>query len=102
MQLSRSELGRRIGYQQIKKYENGASRPAASRLIQISRALEISVEGLFERVAARSASPNSSCALLAKPHSLRLMQAFNKVLQYKTRVAILELLETLAAPSSRT
>lgn len=48
--LSQTTLGERVGvtFQQIQKYENAATRVAASRLIRIARALDVPVGVLID------------------------------------------------------
>lgn len=48
--LSQDKLGRAVGltFQQIQKYERGANRVGASRLLQLSRALAVPVAYFFE------------------------------------------------------
>lgn len=43
--LSQEDLGKKIGvsFQQVQKYENGANRISASRLVQVSHVLGVSV-----------------------------------------------------------
>ena len=53
--MSQNELGRAIGvsFQQVQKYEAGATRIASSRLCQIARVLDQRVMDLLEGVAPR-------------------------------------------------
>ncbi len=48
--LSQDKLGRAVGltFQQIQKYERGANRIGASRLLQLSRALAVPIAYFFE------------------------------------------------------
>lgn len=50
MGISQTELGKSIGvtFQQVQKYERGANRIGASRLLMITTALSVSVHYLFE------------------------------------------------------
>lgn len=99
--LSQTELGTRIGvtFQQVQKYEKGANRVGASRLTQIADTLGVSIPALFD--GAQGAAPPlapgevSPRALLAKPHCLRLLLAFDKVEGDATRLAVLHLIESL-------
>jgi len=98
--LSQSELGQRIGvsFQQVQKYENGANRVGAGRLTQVADALEVPLLSLFGGTTTwPDRQPDQSPrALLAKPHSLRLLQGFDKLGSDATRSALLQLVETLA------
>jgi transcriptional regulator with XRE-family HTH domain len=99
--LSQTELGQRIGvtFQQVQKYEKGANRVGASRLTLIADVLQVPLPTLFDgagaagQVAASEATPRS---LLAKPQSLRLLQAFDRVKDDGTRMALLAVIECLA------
>jgi transcriptional regulator with XRE-family HTH domain len=48
--ISQDKLGRAVGltFQQIQKYERGANRVGASRLLQLSRALAVPIAYFFE------------------------------------------------------
>lgn len=50
--MSQTKLGEALGvsFQQIQKYENGSNRMGASRLVQVSRALGVSLETIFQDV----------------------------------------------------
>lgn len=97
--LSQGELGRRIGvtFQQVQKYEKGANRVGASRLTQIADVLGVPIPTLFDGApSVGQASPEQSPRyLLAKPHSLRLLQGFDKIDNDATRLAVLHLVESL-------
>lgn len=64
--LSQSDLAKEIGitFQQVQKYESGANRVAASRLWDISDALNVSVLSLFQDVAQNGDSPGTPLELL--------------------------------------
>ena len=99
--LSQGELGRQIGvtFQQVQKYEKGANRVGASRLTQIADVLSVPIPTLFDgapTVSQTQASPEQSPRfLLAKPHSLRLLQGFDRIDNDATRLAVLHLVESL-------
>ncbi len=104
--LSQGELGRRIGvtFQQVQKYEKGANRVGASRLTQIADVLGVPIPTLFEGAPSAGHTPpeQSPRYLLAKPHSLRLLQGFDKIDNDATRLAVLHLVESLIhTPSPR-
>ena len=102
--MSQTELGERIGvtFQQVQKYEKGANRVGASRLTMIADVLAVPLPTLFDGAAtAGQGSPEASPRhLLAKPHSLRLLQAFDKVRDDGTRMALLAMVECLAGTGS--
>jgi transcriptional regulator with XRE-family HTH domain len=98
--MSQTELGQRIGvtFQQVQKYEKGANRVGASRLTLIADVLGVPLPTLFDgaATAGQTAHDTSPRHLLAKPHSLRLLQAFDKVKDDGTRMALLAMVECLA------
>ena len=99
--FSQTELGRRIGvtFQQVQKYEKGANRVGASRLSQIAEVLNVPLVALFDgsstatQQGEREETPR---ALLANPHSLRLLQGFDKIGSDAARAALLALVDALA------
>jgi transcriptional regulator with XRE-family HTH domain len=106
--LSQGELGRRIGvtFQQVQKYEKGANRVGASRLTQIADVLGVPIPTLFDGAPTSpgQALPDQSQSpryLLAKPHSLRLLQGFDKIDNDATRLAVLHLVESLVQTPAR-
>jgi transcriptional regulator with XRE-family HTH domain len=98
--MSQTELGERIGvtFQQVQKYEKGANRVGASRLTMIADVLGVPLPTLFDgaATAGQVSHDTSPRHLLAKPHSLRLLQAFDKVKDDGTRMALLAMVECLA------
>ena len=103
--LTQSELADRVGitFQQIQKYENGANRVGASRLIQVAGALDVPLAVLFDGTASvsRGEPDSSGRALLAHPHALRLIQAFDQIPDGKRRAAVLLLVESIGAAQAR-
>jgi transcriptional regulator with XRE-family HTH domain len=103
--LSQTELGQRIGltFQQIQKYEKGANRVGASRLTQIADALRIPLGTLFDGrpTDARADHDLLPGALLADPHSLRLLQAFDTIGDKKRQTAILQLVDAVGGAVPR-
>ena len=99
--FSQTELGRRIGvtFQQVQKYEKGANRVGASRLSQIAEVLGVPLLALFDgsaTAAPQAESEDTPRALLANPHSLRLLQGFDRIGSEAARIALLELVDALA------
>jgi len=95
--LSQAELGKHLGVtlQQIQKYETGLNRVGASRLTQIAEALGVPLATLFnERPVASGRRPDILAqALLADPNTIRLLRAFHRISERKTRIAIVHLFE---------
>jgi len=106
--LTQTELGKHLGvtFQQIQKYENGANRVGAARLTQIAGALDVPLTTLFDgsRTAGRPGPDLSGRELLAHPHALRLVQAFHRIPDNRTRMSVLRLIDRIgeAQPTFRT
>jgi transcriptional regulator with XRE-family HTH domain len=103
--FSQTELGRRIGvtFQQVQKYEKGANRVGASRLSQIADTLGVSLVALFDGSTTATQhleSEDTPRALLANPHSLRLLQGFDRIGSDEARAALLQLVDALAAETA--
>lgn len=106
--MSQTDLAKQCGisFQQIQKYETGGNRIPASRLFDISRALETSVAFFFmglpgnfppETKANRSmrVSEQTSDDPLAKTDSLKLIKMYWDLPNDSQRDMIMNLLKTL-------
>ncbi|HLH92104.1 MAG TPA: helix-turn-helix transcriptional regulator [Xanthobacteraceae bacterium] len=97
--MSQTELGRHlsVSFQQIQKYEKGTNRVGASRMTQIATALGVSIPVLFDGAptAPHAAAMPTARALLAEPHALRLLQAFERIDNDTAKLAVLHLVESL-------
>jgi transcriptional regulator with XRE-family HTH domain len=100
--LSQAQLAKRLGltFQQVQKYEAGASRIASGRLVRIAQLLEVPVAALFEGVEG-IASSQAPFLLLAEPRSLRLAQAFAAIKNGALRLSIVVLVERVSAAVAR-
>ena len=103
--FSQTELGRQIGvtFQQVQKYERGANRVGASRLTRIADVLGVPLLALFDgstTVAQQPEADETPRALLANPHSLRLLQGFDRIGSDAARAALLQLVDALAEDAS--
>lgn len=103
--LSQTELGEGLGvtFQQIQKYEKGANRVGAGRLQQIADVLGMPIPALFDgaATAAHDSPVQTARSLLAKPHSLRLVQAFDKIKNDAAQLTILHLIESIGESAAR-
>ena len=97
---SQTALGRRVGvtFQQVQKYENGANRVGASRLLRIAGVLGVPLTTLFDG-AATAARPDQRSArtMLARPQSLRLLQAFDRIRDERIKSVVLAFVEGIVA-----
>ena len=98
--LSQLALAAAIGisFQQVQKYEKGANRVGAGRLVRIANALGVPVMALLAGVpgAARKTADATPVALIAKAQPLRLVQAFAAIEDRTVRRALLALTEGVA------
>jgi transcriptional regulator with XRE-family HTH domain len=96
--MSQERLAELLGitFQQVQKYEKGANRISASRLVQIAKALGIEVAYFFDGLSEAEASVES---LLSTKDVVHLAQAFGQVKNQDVRRAILELVRVSAGES---
>jgi transcriptional regulator with XRE-family HTH domain len=84
------------------KYEKGAIRVGAGRLRQIADVLRVPIPTLFDGApTAHRPAEQSARFLLAKPHALRLLLAFDKIKDEAARLAILHLIESIPRTEAR-
>ena len=96
--MSQTRLAEQIGvtFQQVQKYERGASRVGASRLSQIASVLGVSVGELFESSGVEPRGLNSPAHMLAKPGALRVLKAYARTTSPRVRLCIAKLVESIA------
>lgn len=106
--LSQGRLGDLIGvsFQQIQKYEKGANRVGASRLLQIADALEVPASFFFDDIpSARSISrlpgADGAAGFAITRESVELVRAFNAIPDRATRRRIVQLVRTIADSTAR-
>ncbi|MGA1805321.1 helix-turn-helix domain-containing protein [Rhizobium sp. HT1-10] len=100
--ISQELLSERLGitFQQVQKYEKGANRISASRMVMVCRALGCRIDDLFDGTEDVSLGSGADVALL--PSSARQSHASMKAgqlleaLPRKQRAAVLSLLRALA------
>ena len=110
--MSQGKLGKAIGlsFQQVQKYERGASRIGSSRLYDLSRVLNVPVSFFFEdmpaTVAACSPAQRRGMAEepvsyefdpMAKRETLVLVRAYYKIGDPTVRKRLFEMTKALAA-----
>ncbi len=103
--MSQERLAELLGvtFQQVQKYEKGVNRIAASRLFDISAALDVPVGRFFENIgASRSASGVAETRkdyvedALATPEGAQLMGLFAAIKSVKVRRRVVELVRALS------
>lgn len=99
--MSQEELAAALGvtFQQVQKYEKGANRIAASRLVDIAAALDLPIadffDGLQKPKQRTGAAPAGFDAALATPGALDLVKQFAAMRSPRLRRRVLELVEAM-------
>jgi transcriptional regulator with XRE-family HTH domain len=108
--ITQGDLGDKIGltFQQIQKYERGANRISASRLFEISRALDVPITFFFENIDFQNGVSTLAYHLheddevygeeldpLKRRDSLEFLQAFYAIQDEDVRKKIFDLVKTL-------
>ncbi|HRJ02672.1 MAG TPA: helix-turn-helix transcriptional regulator [Hyphomonas sp.] len=108
--MTQQELAGQVGvrFQQIQKYECGANRITASRLYDLSRAMNVSVQYFFDGMAAANPMPNAANDaeqmegdILSQKETLELVRAYYR-LGERPRKRLLELAKALEGDSTST
>lgn len=101
--ISQAVLAERIGvtFQQVQKYERGASRIGTSRLAQIASVLDVSVGGFFESSRTAPTGLNSPVHLLAEPGAWQVLKTYARMPSPRLRSCIAKLVESIADRSPR-
>ena len=101
--LSQSDLAERLGvsFQQVQKYERGANRVAASTLLAAAQALNVTVGWLVGEDVVPDAGDEEVFRALAKPGSMELLEAFNRIPDARSRHALVGLAREMADAAAR-
>lgn len=104
MNISQQSLGRELGvsFQQIQKYEKGASRISAGRLFQIAKALDISILYLYSDVLGRAGFAEEGANAPApgsNPQVRELNETFARIHDRTLRKQLIEIAKSLAEKS---
>ena len=114
--MTQTNLGDAIGltFQQVQKYENGANRISASRLFDLSRMFDVSVQFFFDdmptAVAASSPAQGGGKAKklpsyqpdpMATRETMELVRAYYKIKDAEIRKRLFEMVKALRAAMSR-
>jgi transcriptional regulator with XRE-family HTH domain len=111
--LSQEKLGDALGltFQQVQKYERGANRVGASRLHQLSRALDVPVSYFFDEMSDGDPSPPGPPAAddppaeadpMTRRETLELVRAYYRIRDPSVRRRVFELTKTLAKAEEET
>jgi transcriptional regulator with XRE-family HTH domain len=101
--MSQTELGTvlDVTFQQVQKYETGANRISAGRLQQIAEVLDVPVSYFYAGLD-DSALPRNlpviepELDLLQSAHAVRLVRAYSRITDRRTRLKLLKLAECIA------
>jgi transcriptional regulator with XRE-family HTH domain len=95
--ISQSELGDKLGvsFQQVQKYEKGVNRVGASRLQQISTALDVPPSFFYD--VDKKSREVDSLLFTDSSFSLRLLRAYTSISNEAVRRQMISLMETIAA-----
>ena len=96
--VSQTTLGQRLGvtFQQVQKYEQGANRVGAGRLIAIARALDVPVMTLLHGAGDGRPGAPPPVELIADRLPLRLVQSFAQISDRAVRRSLVKLVEDIA------
>jgi transcriptional regulator with XRE-family HTH domain len=97
--ISQGELAEHLGVtsQQVQKYERGANRVTAGRLLRLTDIFDIPLTTLFDGVnGLRASSGVSPVQLITDPRAFRLAQAYAQIGDTGLRGAIVALVEDIA------
>lgn len=103
LSISQTELAERLGltFQQIQKYERGANRVSCSRLVELSKALEVPIVYFFEDAGSDESRLFDQLDLGIIPEVRRLVSAFQKIENTQERRLAIALMESMVAGSDR-
>lgn len=104
--FSQSKLAAKLGitFQQIQKYEKGANRIGAGRLMEIAGALEVPITYFFAEIGSGANESNQApldVALLAIPGAIELLSNFAQIEDPALRKAVQDLARNLVLHSTR-
>src|SRR4051812_27936522 len=94
--LSQGDLAGEIGvtFQQLQKYEKGANRVSAGRLMRIAAALHVPVTAFYGGSQARASDRGFEC--LRSAGAVRLVRAYAGIAERAPKAALVALAEALA------
>jgi transcriptional regulator with XRE-family HTH domain len=97
--ITQETLGRALGvtFQQVQKYEKGANRVSAGRLLKIAEALQCNVMDFFEGVGSGMPGPGGTFSkFLATNDGVAIVEAMLKIKNRTLRRTVIDIAETLA------
>ncbi len=103
LSISQTELAERLGltFQQIQKYERGSNRVSCSRLVELSKALDVPIVYFFEDTGSDEGRLFDQLDLRIIPEVRRLVSAFQKIENTQERRLAIALMESMVRGSDR-
>jgi transcriptional regulator with XRE-family HTH domain len=103
LSISQTELAERLGltFQQIQKYERGSNRVSCSRLVELSKALDVPIVYFFEDTGSDEGRLFDQLNLRIIPEVRRLVSAFQKIENTQERRLAIALMESMVTGSDR-
>lgn len=103
LSISQTELAERLGltFQQIQKYERGSNRVSCSRLVELSKALDVPIVYFFEDTGSDEGRLFDQLDLRTIPEVRRLVSAFQKIENTQERRLAIALMESMVTGSDR-
>lgn len=101
--MSQEKLADALGltFQQVQKYEKGANRIGASRLLHIASILDVSIEFFFEGLPGLRCGGSAGNSVMAEfmtiPESDQLVQGFLRLKDGEARKRVADLVDWLAS-----
>lgn len=98
--MSQTQLGEKLGvtFQQIQKYEKGANRVGAGRLLKIAHTLKVPITAFYTDTKPHTGKL-SPLMLIAERDALRLVQSFQKITNKRLRNTIVGVVTAIADQS---
>ncbi len=100
--MNQSQLGKAVGitFQQVQKYENGASRISASKLYQFAHVLAVPVPFFFEGIEPNRHGDHQAARQEIEPpykrETLEFLRALLRITNLTVRKSLADLIFTLA------
>ena len=96
--LSQEKLGETLGltFQQVQKYERGINRISAGRLQRIAEIFKVPVATFFGDAASNTTAPCGLSELVDQAAALRLLRAYARMSNSRSRQALIALAESIA------
>ncbi len=108
--FSQDRLAKELGltFQQVQKYERGMNRVSASRLFELGKVLNVSIDFFFKGITqgssrqgfAEEEQDNFSNDSILNRETIELIHSYNAIRDPKIKRQLLEMAKTLAIPNT--